>query len=327
MRFSVIIPVYNAGRYLRECLDSVLAQTFSDWEAICVDDGSTDDSGFVLDEYASRDNRFRIVHQKNAGVWAARNVALDIAKGDWITFVDADDRIRPRWFEESMQIAEMFHPDLIRQRTTWDHSNEGVTMFEGPAAAEWAWKTLSEFGYLWMCFIRKDVISKLRFRPVINCKEDGIFLMELIPGLRKVCQGSFGGYEYRTFEGSLTKKNRRVEQCVAYLNAYKEIWLTQRDWTKTVGISDLVRRRLRQGADHDVWEWHHQRMMNDSESPAKILDAYVALEKCGALWPGWCHKKVRLRLPLALWRATGSGLGFRMLGWLECVVRKCRRSR
>lgn len=75
--FSIIIPVYNVAPYLRECLDSVLAQTFTDWECLCVADGSTDDSGIILDEYAQKDPRFRVFHKKNGGVSAARNLALD----------------------------------------------------------------------------------------------------------------------------------------------------------------------------------------------------------------------------------------------------------
>lgn len=92
--FSIIIPVYNVAPYLHECLDSVLAQTFTDWEAICVDDGSTDDSGAILDEYAAKDTRFRIIHQPNAGVSAARNAALDVVHGKWFLFLDGDDVLR-----------------------------------------------------------------------------------------------------------------------------------------------------------------------------------------------------------------------------------------
>ena len=91
---SIIIPVYNVAPYLRECLDSVLAQTFTDWEAICVDDGSTDGSGTIIDEYAAKDKRFKVIHQKNAGVSAARNAALDVAKGKWFLFLDGDDILR-----------------------------------------------------------------------------------------------------------------------------------------------------------------------------------------------------------------------------------------
>lgn len=101
--FSIIIPVYNVAPYLRECLDSMLAQEFSSWECICVDDGSTDGSGEILDEYAVRDARFRIVHQRNGGVSAARNRALDLVRGPWLWFIDGDDAIRPdalAWLHE-----------------------------------------------------------------------------------------------------------------------------------------------------------------------------------------------------------------------------------
>ena len=86
--FSIIIPVYNVAQYLKECLDSVLAQTFGDWECICVDDGSTDGSGEMLDVYARGDSRFRVFHQTNKGVSAARNLALEHATGDVVCFAD-----------------------------------------------------------------------------------------------------------------------------------------------------------------------------------------------------------------------------------------------
>ena len=91
MRFSVIIPVYNVEPYLRQCLDSVLAQDYADWEAICVDDGSTDRSGSILDEYAVRDSRLRVLTQLNRGLSAARNAGMDAAKGDYVLFLDSDD--------------------------------------------------------------------------------------------------------------------------------------------------------------------------------------------------------------------------------------------
>ena len=91
MLFSVIIPVYNVEKYLRACLDSMLNQTFSDWEAVCVNDGSTDGSTVVLKEYAAKDDRFRVVEQPNAGLSAARNTGLKLATGDYVLFLDSDD--------------------------------------------------------------------------------------------------------------------------------------------------------------------------------------------------------------------------------------------
>lgn len=93
MLFSVIIPVYNVEKYLRDCLDSVLGQTFADWEAICVDDGSTDGSRAIMEEYAQKDSRIKAVVQENAGTAAARNTGLKAAKSDYIFFLDSDDWI------------------------------------------------------------------------------------------------------------------------------------------------------------------------------------------------------------------------------------------
>lgn len=92
---SVIIPVYNAAPYLRRCLDSVLGQTLADWEAVCVDDGSTDGSAAILDDYAGRDARFRVIHQPNRGTLVARKVAVAAATGAWCLFLDPDDWLEP----------------------------------------------------------------------------------------------------------------------------------------------------------------------------------------------------------------------------------------
>ena len=91
MKISVIIPIFNVERYLRECLDSVLAQTLRDIEIICVDDGSTDGSGRLLDGYAARDSRVKIIHQSNAGAGPARNAGMTAATGEFIAFMDPDD--------------------------------------------------------------------------------------------------------------------------------------------------------------------------------------------------------------------------------------------
>ncbi len=115
MTFSIIIPVYNVAPYLRACLDSVLAQTYSDWEAICVDDGSTDGSGAILDEYAAIEDRIKIVHQKNTGVSSARNTGLSMACGEWVFFLDGDDVVAPVAFEKLAKIiSDCPSENLIR---------------------------------------------------------------------------------------------------------------------------------------------------------------------------------------------------------------------
>lgn len=96
-KLSVIVPVYNTEKYLRECIDSILTQTFTDFELILVDDGSTDQSGEICDEYAEADSRVRVVHQNNCGVTAARKMGAALSEGEYITYVDSDD-----WIDKDM---------------------------------------------------------------------------------------------------------------------------------------------------------------------------------------------------------------------------------
>lgn len=102
---SIIVPVYKAEDYLRDCIDSILAQTFSDWELILVDDGSPDGCGCLCEEYAARDERIRVLHQDNQGQAAARNHAIAIARGEWLCFVDSDDQIHPQMLAHLRQAA------------------------------------------------------------------------------------------------------------------------------------------------------------------------------------------------------------------------------
>ena len=110
---SVVIPVYNTERYLHRCLDSVVNQTYVDWEALCVNDGSTDGSRTILQEYADRDSRFKIIDKPNGGLSDARNAGLDAATGEYINFVDSDDLIHPQTFEIAVALAKRDGSDIV----------------------------------------------------------------------------------------------------------------------------------------------------------------------------------------------------------------------
>ena len=114
-QISVIVPVYNAEKYLHRCIDSILAQTFSDFELLLIDDGSKDNSGRICDEYAAKDSRIRVFHKKNGGVSSARNMGLDNAKGDWITFVDSDD-----WVKQDYLYSMISQPDADLIMSSFD---------------------------------------------------------------------------------------------------------------------------------------------------------------------------------------------------------------
>lgn len=210
-KFSIIIPVYNVAPYLRKCLDSVLAQTFTDWEAICVNDGSTDDSGKILDEYVAKDSRFRVIHQTNAGVSAARQKALSSCAGNYLMAVDPDDWVDKDWLATySNTIVENVSADVV-----WGgyiiESNDGVRRISNEAS-ENAENHLKEllldkiWGSLWFRAISLDFIRRhdISFPPAgCNTAEDLVFVSLVLvhnPVMKRV--DNFG-YHYVQREGSL----------------------------------------------------------------------------------------------------------------------------
>ena len=111
-KISIIIPMYNVEKYLRRCLDSVLNQTFTDWQAICVDDGSPDKSGDIAEEYAKQDERFVVVHKENGGLSDARNAGFSYADGEYIMYLDSDDFIHPQTMEIAYNAIEKNKSDI-----------------------------------------------------------------------------------------------------------------------------------------------------------------------------------------------------------------------
>ena len=110
---SVIVPVYNVEKYLAECVDSILAQTYHDLEVLLIDDGSTDGSGAICDEYARKDARVRVIHKENGGLASARNVGFAEFRGDFLACVDSDDSIAPHTLETQLNAMEADHADMV----------------------------------------------------------------------------------------------------------------------------------------------------------------------------------------------------------------------
>ena len=110
---SIIVPIYKVEDYIRECIDSILAQMYPDFELILVDDGSPDDCGRICDDYAKGDNRIKVVHKVNGGISSARNAGLEVAKGEWIMHVDGDDWIEPDMIESLIEAAQITGADMV----------------------------------------------------------------------------------------------------------------------------------------------------------------------------------------------------------------------
>ncbi len=121
---SVIVPVYNTEKYLNRCIDSILNQTYKNLEIICVDDGSTDNSGAILDEYARLDRRINVIHQKNAGRVLARTIGLEHSIGRYCTFVDADDLVELQMYEKMISIIKENQVDVVCTGIVRDYGNE-----------------------------------------------------------------------------------------------------------------------------------------------------------------------------------------------------------
>lgn len=113
MVFSVIVPIYNVQKYLKRCIDSVLSQTFSDYELILVDDGSLDECGAICDEYAKADSRVRVIHKENGGLVSARQAGIRIATGDYVIHLDGDDAFLPDALESAYEIISKYQPDMV----------------------------------------------------------------------------------------------------------------------------------------------------------------------------------------------------------------------
>ena len=239
--FSIIIPVYNVAPYLRECLDSVLKQTFTDWEAICVDDGSTDDSGAILDEYAAKDKRFRVIHQANAGVGAARNAALDVATGEWVLFLDADDVWSKGCLETIIQV-QVQEPTshLIRFKSiefydciTFERVSGNVCVVTIDISSEISMSDIFDT-LLWGYAYRRSVIGTRRFPPYKR-GEDRVFLNGIqLATATKISAVENIMYGYRKRQGSAMQSIPSAQVIVDEMDHRRDIVLMIQESSKTV---------------------------------------------------------------------------------------------
>ncbi len=129
---SIVIPVFNVERHLRQCLDSVLRQTLKEWECICIDDGSPDGSGAILDEYGNKDARFKIIHQRNRGVSAARNLGIKLASAPYLTFIDSDDWVEDDALESLLSAMEESCADMVMRSICIHQENHQEVSMETP---------------------------------------------------------------------------------------------------------------------------------------------------------------------------------------------------
>ena len=227
MRFSIVIPVYNVAPYLRECLESVCQQAVNDFECLCVDDGSSDGSGKILDDNAADDPRFRVIHQENIGVSAARNAALDRVEGEWVVFLDADDVLAPCALSHiSAAIQKSPFADVIAFKTRRFKDGEAPTLSDGADLTVFgnlidsrrefdAKNALCDF---WGKAYRRRVIGNVRFKPYV-VGEDQLFMLEVMLASSWTQEITSVLYGYRQRATSAVHTNvtkRKIADMIAY---------------------------------------------------------------------------------------------------------------
>lgn len=219
---TVIIPVYNASRFLAECLDSVLAQSYQHWELIAVNDGSKDDSLGILQCYANKDSRIRIIDKKNEGVSVARDTALIEAKGEYIFFADADDLLHPDALQVLVNAMEQYDASFVKADFRAINS-EGREAFvnkrmtirrqyvgQHMPADRFAKKVMMGEFFLWTCLFRRDIIlrNNIRFIEGVRLMEDAAFITDYLCHSERNIYLCEAVYDYRKYEGAATTSQR-----------------------------------------------------------------------------------------------------------------------
>lgn len=212
-KLSVIVPVYNVEKYLDKCITSILGQTYTNIELILLDDGSRDGSGAICDKHAAADHRIRVIHKPNSGVSRTRNIGLEMATGELVTFVDSDDYLAPDYFADMADALLASSSDLVmagHTRIDADSTKEfsfipkqfGIDQFP---------RLFSELkvqnsATVWGRIFRTEIIccNHMRFTEDMKLGEDAVFLLTYLQYCRSVCFVANCGYFYRIMPGSLS---------------------------------------------------------------------------------------------------------------------------
>lgn len=243
---SIIVPVYNAEKYLHQCVNSVLSQTFTDFELLLINDGSTDGSGAICDEYAAIDARVRVFHKENTGVSETRNIGIDNSKGDYVIFCDSDDY----WYESTAleflyKISVRYDLDIVRGEYK-AVDGFGKDLFIRPVTKSKeniANKVISNIiflkeaingeYFLVLCLINKRVLSNIRYNVNRSFLEDMELISRLMLKQMRCMYTPFRFYAYRKIASSVsnTPKIKNLVDSFSMCDVFHELSMQQKDST------------------------------------------------------------------------------------------------
>ena len=204
MKISVIVPVYNSEKYLVECLESILDQTWKNLEIIVIDDGSTDCSGKICDDFALRDERIKVIHQDNHGVSYSRNVGLKNSTGELISFIDSDDTLDLDMYElligfmneEKADIVHCGYKHIVKDEIRFIHDTKRIYVQNTQEALECFVSGRLFGGGLWTKLFCRDLIEDLSFRENLKINEDILFNFEAFAKAKKTVFVDYAKYNY-----------------------------------------------------------------------------------------------------------------------------------
>ena len=227
-RISIIVPVYKVECYLRECLDSIRAQTFTDWECILVDDGSPDSCPAICDEYSSMDSRFKTMHKTNGGLSSARNAGIEMARGEFIGFIDSDDWIEPGMFQLLYDLITEYDADIAQigyikefvGRHSVKHLVQTTKVISGKEAMHWvSFNKLPNFAW-----------NKLHRRRIMTCEfpegrtfEDIYVYGHWLKEVDRMVIDPAPMYHYRMRKGSIVHSNVAKNRYDYFLSCIERI--------------------------------------------------------------------------------------------------------
>lgn len=285
-KVSIIVPVYKAEKDLHRCVDSILAQTFRDWECILVDDGSPDGSGAICDDYAAKDARIKVIHKENGGPSSARNYGLDVVKAEYVWFVDSDDWIELDSLSIMYDIMEKTQADIcffelnpistitIEKPFSFSSFIDGkqkLSVYKSKSECAKAIMNLEMCGGCgWTCnkWFKKSIIDidNLRFDQRFSIQEDHLFTLSYMLHVRSIAIVKACPYFYFVREGSLLKKHH------PYLNTKdrnEAVYKARKTLCNKFGITDMNYIRWF-CTDYIVREIRNLRSLNKSSLPSML---------------------------------------------------------
>ncbi len=287
---SIIIPVFNVENYLRQCLQSVIEQTFTDWECILVDDGSKDRSGVICDEFAKMDSRFAAIHQENRGVSAARNKGLQVAKGEYICFIDSDDWVKKTYLSDMLAGMEDKAVDMVVTGLSKIYPNRSSMSFSPPqrciikANDQYTKTFIDNVGLFYgptSILYKTSIIryNNLSFPVDFSFGEDTIFNFRYLNHVNDILLLPVINYFYRTNKGTLSSsmhdlpftrysiwkkrlsfyKSKNMWDSNIKENMYKELWAIVYDgiFSSSNHTFSHIKKILSFEEISDLKKWYH----------------------------------------------------------------------